>query len=154
MAREGVRAVSPCPYVRGRGSPHRRPAPTRVRPALARPSLAAAQVSRSTRSRLCLISKPVGRCHRTRLACSVHLHGSEALLFAAFCTFDDRTRSVASDPAVDLEAIAHLPAQQLPDGHAQSLALDVPQSDVESGCCRLGWRSTTYVRTCMNDELP
>ena len=38
---------------------------------------------------------------------------------------------VTADPTIHSETIADFTAQQLPDGHAQLLALDVPQRDVE-----------------------
>ncbi len=61
---------------------------------------------------------------------SIHLHGSEALCTARSCSVRHVVGFVASDPAVDLDAVAHLPPEELPDGYAEPLPFDVPEGDV------------------------
>ena len=76
---------------------------------------------------------------------AVHLHGGEALRTARRGAVRDVRGLVAPDPAVHLHAVAHLPAEELPDRHAEPLALDVPQRDVKSGEGGLGSSGRRFV---------
>lgn len=75
-----------------------------------------------------------GREERTG---GVHLDGGEALRLARRGAVEHGLRVVAADPGVHLHALAHAAAEQLPHGHAERPALDVPQCDVQAGQGRL-----------------
>ena len=64
---------------------------------------------------------------------AVHLEGVDAGFAQLADGGDDITRTVAADPAVHLHLVAHPPAQQVVDRHAEGLALDVPQGLVDAG---------------------
>ena len=66
---------------------------------------------------------------------AVHLDGGEAARHGRLRGGGGVGRAVATDPAVDADAVAHLAAQQVGDAHAQGLALDVPQRLVDAGQC-------------------
>ena len=73
-----------------------------------------------------------------RMGMDLKQYGGEALRTARRGAVRDVRGLVAPDPAVHLHAVAHLPAEELPDRHAEPLAFDVPQRDVESGEGGLG----------------
>jgi hypothetical protein len=64
---------------------------------------------------------------------AVHLHRSETALHCFFCGTGGVGRTVATDPRVDADLVAHLAAEQVADRHAQMLALDIPQGLVDPG---------------------
>ena len=64
---------------------------------------------------------------------AVHLDRPEALRLARRGGFRDIGGAIAADPRIDVDAFAHLPAQQLPHRHAEPLALDVPQRLIDAG---------------------
>lgn len=73
---------------------------------------------------------------------SVHLDSGESLLLPELGLGEDIGRSVASDPAVDLNFVPNSAAKELPYRNAELLSLDIPESDVESGDSRHENRST------------
>ncbi len=75
----------------------------------------------------------VERVHELHFFRSVHLHRGEAPAHRVAGLARGLGRPVATDPAVDADAVAHAAAQQLGHRHAQGLALDVPQRLVDAG---------------------
>jgi hypothetical protein len=73
------------------------------------------------------------RVEHRELFGAVHLEGVEAAFHEALHVLDDGRWPIPADPAVDLDAVAHLAAEQLVDRHAERLALDVPERLVDAG---------------------
>jgi hypothetical protein len=56
----------------------------------------------------------------------VHLDPSKALLLSDFGLRQDITRSIPTNPTVDITLFSALSTEQLPDGYTENLAFDVP----------------------------
>ncbi len=89
------------------------------------------------RHRICvpISSSPSRHQHSPRPARTgrVHLHRGEPLHLAPLCRRKQPREVVAADPPVHAHAVAHRAPEQCMHGHAERLALDVPQRDVEPG---------------------
>ena len=57
---------------------------------------------------------------------AIHLHGREAACHGSLGLGGGIGRAVATNPGIDANLVAHRAAKQFIDGHAQSLALDIP----------------------------
>lgn len=69
--------------------------------------------------------------------CPIHLYGSEALLSASLRSLIHIARLIPADPPIDFDTIAHFATKQLPDRHAELLAFDVPECNIQTRQCRL-----------------
>ncbi len=78
---------------------------------------------------------------------AVHLHGLEAALDHRARVVGDIARTVAADPRIHLDPVAHLAAEQRMDRHAMMLALDVPQRLVDAG-------DRAHARSARRDRSP
>lgn len=69
--------------------------------------------------------------------CPIHLYSSEALLSASLRSLIHIARLIPADPPIDFDTIAHFATEQLPDRHAELLAFDVPQCNIQTRQCGL-----------------
>jgi hypothetical protein len=99
-----------------------------------RPVYAAVEVNRYVEPRRARRGQPLGRLLHSRLRVQVmqlsrgvHLHRGQAGLPRRSGRRRHLRRPVAAGPAIDPHAVARAAAEQLPRGHAQRAALDVPQ---------------------------
>jgi hypothetical protein len=56
----------------------------------------------------------------------VHLDPSEALLLSDFGLRQDITRSITTNPTVDVTLLSALSTKKLPDWYTENLAFDIP----------------------------
>ena len=66
---------------------------------------------------------------------AVHFHRSETTADRFFRSARGVRRTVAADPRIHTNLVAHLATEQIADRHAQGLALDVPQRLIDTGQC-------------------
>ena len=68
-----------------------------------------------------------------QLLCRIHLDCGKAEVAPLLRLTGHVARPVPANPGIDLDSISRGTTQQLVDGHAKGLALDVPQSHLKTG---------------------
>jgi len=62
----------------------------------------------------------------------VHLDSGEALLLSDFGLRQDITRSISTNPTVDVTLLSALSTEKLPDWYTEDLAFDIPDCQLDT----------------------